>query len=286
MQSECALPAGANSAALLGCVIGEAALAGADKLTLLLPPRLAGFGAWAEQMVAESLGKDGTGVVPIDGEPVSAPVSYGRDRLFVALGEQPGLDELRRSGFNVVTLPAPGREALGAELYRWEFATAVAGWVLGVNPFDQPNVQEAKDRTSAILAGDAPDVATPAPGDVLATVRAGDYIAIAAFLHQEEAVADQLSRLRLRLRGRYGAAVTVGFGPRLLHSTGQLHKAGPPSCVYIQVVDDDAFDVAIPGRSYSFGRLLRAQADGDLAALKARGRRVARVTLARALALA
>jgi hypothetical protein len=181
----------------------------------------------------------------------------------------------------VVRLPFDGTSALGGELFRWELATAVAGHVLGINPFDQPNVQETKDATSAILeAGDAEDPGFDDLGAALDAVVDGDYVAILAYLDRTSETEALLQRARLAIRDELRVATTVGFGPRFLHSTGQLHKGGPNSGVFVQVVDEvRATDVPIPGKPYTFGGLIGAQALGDLRSLRARGRRVARVTL-------
>jgi hypothetical protein len=270
----------ANPGAYLGAVMGEASLSGRDKLTLFLPDELASFGAWVEQLLAESTGKQGKGIIPIVGEPLAAPESYGHDRLFVAIGDHTGLDELAKAGHPVVHLPFDGPQQLGAEFFRWEFATAVAGARLGINPFDQPNVQSAKDATARILeTGVTEAEASGSLVEVLNSVRPGDYLALLAYLPRDGTVASMLEELRLRLRGRYGVATSVGFGPRYLHSTGQLHKGGPNSGVFIVFTDDAARDATIPGRSYSFDRLRRAQALGDLQSLHSMGRRVAHVHL-------
>jgi hypothetical protein len=259
--------------------MGEAALAGHDKLTLVLPPPLAALGYWIEQLVAESTGKEGRGILPVEGETLGPPSVYGDDRLFVAIGDHPGLGHLQEAGHPVVRLPFTGPGQLPIEFFRWEFATAVAGHILAVNPFFQPNVQEAKDQTARILAGAEVDPATPPLIGVLDQVGPGDYIAITAYLPRNPATEAALHQARMLLRDRFRVATTVGFGPRFLHSTGQLHKGGPNTGVFIQVVGDDPVDLPIPGKPYTFGRLKHAQALGDLASLRAHGRRVARVTI-------
>jgi len=275
MACACAdcVPGVENPGLWLGAVIGEATKAGRDKLTLLFPDEVSAFGAWLEQLIAESTGKEGTGIVPVDGEPPGAPVVYGDDRLFVSLGVETALEPS-------VIIPFEGVQKLGAEFFRWEFATAVAGHVLGIHPFDQPNVQAAKDATRRLLeAGDLP---TEPYGDLAALleqVRPGDYLAIQAYLPRTPDNASRLQAARVKLRDRHRVATTVGFGPRFLHSTGQLHKGGPPSGVFIQVVDEPSVDLDIPGKPFTFRRLLDAQSAGDLQALRARGRRVARVRL-------
>ncbi len=270
----------ANPGALLGAILGEAALAGRDKVTLVLPDGMDGLGVWIEQLLSESLGKEGKGLVPVEGEPLAGPEAYGEDRLFVALGEHDGLDALAAAGFPVARLPYDGPAQLPAEFARWEVATAVAGHILGVHPFDQPNVQEAKDATARALAAPAAPPETLPLAEALASLRPGDYLALLAWLPRTPERAAALRELRLRLRDRHGVAVTAGFGPRYLHSTGQLHKGGAANGVFVQIVDGDAVDLPVPGKPYTFARLKAAQARGDLEALLGRGRRVARVTLA------
>lgn len=267
--------------AVLGAVMGEAARAGRDKLTIALPDEIGAFGDWVEQLIAESTGKEGLGIVPVVGEPISDPAVYGDDRAFVALGDQPGLGELEAAGHPVLRLPYDGREQLGSEFLRWELATAVAGHVLGINPFDQPNVQAAKDATTQILSdGEVEDPGVDDLGAVLKEFGTGDYVAIMAYLDRTPATEASLERARLAIRDRHRVATTVGFGPRFLHSTGQLHKGGANNGVFIQVVDRSrTVDVPIPGRPYSFGTLIDAQALGDLRSLRAGRRRAARVTL-------
>ncbi len=276
----CAPPAD-NPGVRLGAVLGAAAGAGRDKLTLVLPPPLAALGAWIEQLVAESTGKDGSGIVPVEGEPLGPPEVYGADRLFLAYGDHEGLAALEQAGHPVARLPLADANGLGAEFYRWEVATAVAGSLLGVQPFDEPNVQQAKDATARILGSSEPVEApsTASAAELLAGLRPGDYIALQAFLPRSEANVEALQAARVRLRTCCGVAATAGFGPRFLHSTGQLHKGGPDSAICIQIVRGEDDDLAIPGRDAGFGELQRAQALGDLESLHALGRRVARVTL-------
>ncbi len=267
------MPVAANSGLWLGTVMGEAAVARRDKLTLVVPNTIGTFGTWVEQLVAESTGKEGRGILPVEGEPLGGPQVYGGDRLFVSIGDDFGLEP-------AVSLPFDGPAQLGAEFFRWEFATAVAGAILGINPFDQPNVQEAKDATSRILAaGQVPDPGLDDLDVLLDQVRPGDYIAITAYIQRSGDNEEALRSVRSRLRDRYRVATTVGFGPRFLHSTGQLHKGGPNTGVFIQVVVDDEADLEIPGQPYTFGTLKAAQALGDLESLRAHGRRVARVAL-------
>ena len=263
-----------NPGAALGILLGEAALAGKDKCTLRLPAALASLGWWVEQLVAESTGKEGRGILPVEGEAPLPADEYGSDRLFVRYGADATADALEAAGHPVARLDAAG---LGGEFFRWEFATAVAGAILDVQPFDQPNVQEAKDAASRILNGDVPAVSPPEFGQTMDRVNAHDYLAIIAFIPRNAQSIARLQAVRDTLAKRYGVATTVGFGPRFLHSTGQLHKGGPNTGVFIEVVDPAGEDLPIPGKPYSFGKLIAAQALGDLAALSARGRRVTRV---------
>lgn len=213
------------------------------------------------------------------GEDLGSPSVYGRDRLFVAIGDDERLAALE-ARHPVVRLAGPGMPRLGAEFFRWELATAVAGHVLGINPFDQPNVAEAKEATGRILeaGGEAPG--TDDLASLLGSLRPGDYVAVQAFLDPAPETERALQRARLSIRDRHRVATTVGFGPRYLHSTGQLHKGGPETGLFIQVVDAAReVDLPIPGKPYTFGGLIDAQALGDHRSLRARGRRMARVTL-------
>jgi transaldolase / glucose-6-phosphate isomerase len=282
MAAACRAPLPENHGAWLGAVIGEAARLHRDKLTLALPSELASLGDWIEQLVAESTGKEGRGILPVVGEPIGPPEAYGTDRLFVAVGEHGGLDALQAAGHPVVRLPGAAPEDLGREFFRWEMATAVAGHILEIHPFDQPNVAEAKEATSRILEEGWEDPGFDDPSRLLVEVRPGDYLAILAYLHPTDVARAELQGIRMTLRDRLRVATTIGFGPRYLHSTGQLHKGGPATGVFVQVVDEEPpADRDIPGAPSSFGELLRAQALGDLRSLRARGRRVARTTLER-----
>jgi transaldolase/glucose-6-phosphate isomerase len=280
VASERVVSAARSPVATLGALMGEAARAGRDKLTLALPTEIASFGNWVEQLIAESTGKEGVGIVPVVGEPLAAPDVYGQDRVFVAIGEHAGVDALESVGHPVARLAMDGREQIGGEFFRWEMATAIAGSVLGINAFDQPNVQEAKDATKEILAsGSIEDPGFDDLGALLKEVSEGDYVAILAYLDRTSETEDAIERVRLAIRDHYRVATTIGFGPRFLHSTGQMHKGGPNEGVFIQVVDDGrSVDVPIPGQPYTFGTLIDAQALGDLRSLRTRGRRVARVT--------
>jgi hypothetical protein len=286
MASTCApdVPPVNNPGARLGATIGEVALAGRDKLTLVLDRQVRAFGYWVEQLVAESMGKEGKGIVPVEGEDLGEPAVYGSDRMFVSIGTDnvdTGLAPIRDAGHPVIHLWLEEAIELGREFFRWEFATALAGAVLGIQPFDQPNVQEAKDATKRLLAqGQLPDPGYDDLASLVQQVEADDYVAIQAYLPRDPGMERRLQEARLRLRDRLRVATTVGFGPRFLHSTGQLHKGGPNTGVFIQVVEPTAEDAPIPGQPYSFGKLIAAQALGDLQSLRAHGRRVARVRLA------
>ncbi len=275
------VPVAQNPGAWLGIAQGIAATQGRDKITVVLPDAIASLGDWVEQLIAESTGKEGRGIVPIVGEDLAAPDSYGPDRLFVSLGDVPGLDALAAAGHPVVKIDYNRPADLGGEFFRWEFAIAVAGYILGINSFDQPNVAQAKAATKAILdSGKYEDPGYDDLGPLLESVKPGDYLAILAYLDRTDETEQTLQAARLELRDTHKVATTVGFGPRYLHSTGQLHKGGPNSGVFIQVVDPDmGEDLAIPHATYSFGDLIKAQALGDYNSLQQAGRRVARVTL-------
>jgi transaldolase/glucose-6-phosphate isomerase len=292
--SSAIVPAPELAALRLGVIMGVAAKQGRDKLTLITSPEIATLGSWIEQLVAESTGKEGRGVVPIDLEPVGDPNAYGDDRLFVyiRLGEgdaaqSRAVGALEKAGQPVVYLTLENRAALGREMFRWEVATAVAGAVLGVNPFDEPNVTEAKLATSALLAAGklpaAEDVCAPDDGERLrahlAQAGAGDYVALCAYFARSPARDGLLSKLRVAVRARSKNATTVGYGPRFLHSTGQLHKGGANNGVFLQLVADAPKDLPVPGEAYSFAGLRDAQALGDLQVLRRRGRRALRVNL-------
>jgi transaldolase/glucose-6-phosphate isomerase len=285
----------ANPAARLAATMAAAVRAGRDKLTLVVPDHLATFGLWLEQLLAESTGKDGTGIVPVVGEPLGDPAVYGEDRLFVAVGEPAleaagRLDALAAAGHPVVALPSGGTLAdLGEQVLLWELATALVGALLGIHPFDQPDVAAAKAATSRVLAQGRPDLTLSPLTELLDQVRAGDYLAIQAFVdpgpsgrrsgQDVSPVVAAIEAARVGLRDRLGVATTVGLGPRFLHSTGQLHKGGPNRAVFVQVVGDAATDVPIPGEDYGFAALEHAQADGDLLTLHERRRRAGRVRI-------
>lgn len=310
-----------NPGVRLGLALGVAAQAARDKVTLVLSPSIAPLGWWLEQLLAESTGKGGQGIIPVVDEPLGTAADYGSDRLFVYLrleeDADPAQDEaiarLAGSGHPVVELRVPDRQAVAAEFFRWEIATAVCGAVLGVNPFDQPDVEASKVATRALTA--AYESSGTLPGQTplvqeeelsllvptayaerlgvggggvdaeqvlrahLGALGAGDYFALLLYLDMSERHVAAATRLRELVRDARGAATSVGFGPRFLHSTGQVFKGGPPSGVFLQVTGEDEDDVSIPGRSYSFGVVKAAQARGDFQVLAERGRRVLGVHL-------
>ncbi len=272
------VPADEHPGAQLGALIAVAAAAGRDKLTFHLDERIESFGGWLEQLIAESTGKRGVGILPVLGDGIDAADPAGR--IHVLIGDT-GIDPAAIDG-PWVALQIEEPEDLGAQVVLWEFATAVAGIVLGINPFDQPDVEAAKRAARGLLSGDA---AAPAGESTLteavAALTPGDALVIAAFV--DPALQPELDAARRALSARAGVAATLGIGPRFLHSTGQLHKGGADRHVVVQVLDTPAADVAIPGQDFTFGQLLRAQADGDMAALSAAGKRVFRVPLAELL---
>jgi hypothetical protein len=274
-----------ESALPLGVIMGECANAGRNKLTLVIDPSLETLGLWIEQLVAESTGKEGKGILPVNGELVGTPEVYGNDRLFVSISlgavskqTKDKLDALAEAGHPVVHRELASVYRLGAEFFEWEFATAFAGWRLGINPFDQPNVQEAKDATKELLESFVRrgrlDERDESAADEVFTIKPGDYIAFLNFIEETPEIDRQFQELRTQLRETTRCAVTVGYGPRFLHSTGQLHKGGPDTGVFFQIIAEDQADFPIPGEDYTFSILKQAQALGDFRALAKRGRRV------------
>ena len=308
-----------NPGAALGAILGVLASRGRDKVTLVASPGIHDLGAWLEQLLAESTGKAGKGLIPVDRESVGPPDVYGRDRLFVYLrlhsapdgAQDRAVESLEAAGQPVVRIEVPDPYHIAAEFFRWEFATAVAGAILGINPFDQPDVEASKvatrrltdefektgrlpaetpileaegvrlfadPRNAADLAGGGRTLAGALRAH-LARIRPGDYAALLAYVEMTAAHESALQRIRTRIRDRCRVATCLGFGPRFLHSTGQAYKGGPNTGVFLQVTCDDALDLPVPGQRYTFGVVKAAQARGDLAVLGERGRRVLRAHL-------
>jgi transaldolase/glucose-6-phosphate isomerase len=315
------VPPHENPGVQLGLAMGIAGHEGRDKVTILSSRKIADFGAWAEQLIAESTGKDGKGLIPIDGEPLGDPAIYGNDRFFIDLrteGETDGshdnkLDALEKAGHPVVRIVVKSVDHIGQEFFRFEIATAVAGSILAINPFNQPDVEAAKIKTRELtgafektgaLPTEAPVMSTNevelftddnnasalrkagADGDLgswlkahFARARAGDYVALLAYIERDHAHIDALQQMRLAVRDKRHVATCAEFGPRFLHSTGQAYKGGPDSGVFLQITADDAEDLAVPGQKASFGVIKAAQARGDFHVLTERGRRALRIHL-------
>ena len=283
-----------NSGLWLGAALGELARHGRDKLTFIVSEPIGSFGLWVEQLVAESTGKHGRGILPVADEPIGDPAVYGDDRVFVYLrnADEPNaehdaaVDGLAAAGHPTFTLATHGPTDLGRVFFLAEFAVAVAGWALEINPFDQPNVQEAKDNTKRVLDG-LPGTPVPVPAvaddDALSALLTGagppHYVAIMGYLKPSDELDSAIASLREVIRKATGAAVTYGYGPRFQHSTGQLHKGGPPTGRFLQLVDTPRTDIAIPGAEYSFGTLIAAQSAGDLQTLRDHGLPAERVHL-------
>lgn len=313
MARACAanVPLQQNPGIVLGAVIGELVQRGRNKITFLVPESISTLGLWLEQLLAESTGKEGTGVLPVADEPSGDPSVYGEDRLFIYIRTKDEIDEaleqvvaaLRKAGQPVVTIQMENRLNIVQEFFRWEIATATVGAILGINAFDQPNVQESKDNTNRLLenvrqTGKLPEpepTLTEGPlrffgtdqaetgSDLLRTffakARAGDYLALQTYLTETVSATRALQAIRQHLRDGLRLATTLGYGPRFLHSTGQFHKGGPNTGLFLQLTADDAEDASIPGAPYTFGVFKRAQALGDLEALGKHGRRAIRVHL-------
>ena len=282
-----------NEGLWLGAALGALAEAGRDKLTWVVCEPLGSFDLWAEQLVAESTGKHGTGILPIADEPLGGPEVYGDDRAFVHVRNTAhpmehhdrALEALAAAGHPVLTIPSDGTATdLGRLFFLSEYAVAVAGWALGINPFDQPNVAEAKEATTNVLvkyqeSGALPDVVDGDVAGLLAGVGPPSYVAVMGYVEGTEALDDAVAELRVALRAKTHAATTFGYGPRFLHSTGQLHKGGPATGRFLQLVHPVSEDVEIPGTTYGFETLKAAQATGDLRTLRAHDLPAERVTL-------
>jgi glucose-6-phosphate isomerase len=295
MRRDCAadVPDYKNAGAWLGACTGALASIGRDKLTLITSPSIAAFGLWVEQLIAESTGKEGKGIIPVSNEPTMQPERYGQDRVFVYMrlagDENHATDEavnnLIASGQPAVVLELKDTYDIGAEFFRWEFATAVAGALLDIQPFNQPDVQESKDVTARLLegfstSGRLPKLETTGSlGDLVSHAARGKYLAIMAYLNQTPEIDRALSQLRKKVTETYGIATTLGYGPRFLHSTGQLYKGGKNTGLFLQFTVNHDKDLPVPGKSYSFGTVANAQALGDFQALRAAGRIVVRINL-------
>ena len=306
MADECHKPGLDNPGLHLGAIMGTAAVNGRDKTTIIVPAAISSYGLWAEQLIAESTGKEGRGIIPVAGEPLGDPSVYGNDRLFVSLSvagqkdadNEAKLKRLEEAGHPVVRLSLNDLLDIGAEFFRWEFAIPVAGSVVGINPFDQPNVTESKDNTKRLLGdfvkngqlpqlnlvqGDSfkvafgqgqPSDAATGLREFMAGIKPGDYVAFMAYSLENAADDAALQAIRTLVRDHFKVATTVGYGPRFLHSTGQLHKGGNGSGVFVQIVSPDPQDAPIPDEPYGFSILKQAQALGDFESLQQHGRRV------------
>ncbi len=301
-----------NPGLKLGATMGVLSKEGRDKLTLVVPDKLHDLGLWLEQLLAESTGKEGKGVLPVAGEPLGAPEVYGRDRLFVYVGYEDTPDQenrqklqaLQDAGHPVVTILMREPLDLGAEFFRWEVATAVAGAVLRINPFDQPNVQESKTATDRVMkvvqeqghlpagpaaAAEADGISyfTDAKGDgavgtlkaFFGQAKAGDFVNLQAYLTESDAITAELQEFRQLVQEHLHLATTSGYGPRFLHSTGQYHKGGPNTGLFVQFTHQSPVELPLPGRSYSFGTFENAQAQGDLETLQQYKRRTLHIDL-------
>ncbi|HKJ32856.1 MAG TPA: bifunctional transaldolase/phosoglucose isomerase [Balneolales bacterium] len=306
----------ANPGFSLGAAIGELALNhGRNKLTFLTTPSLTSLGMWLEQLLAESTGKEGKGILPVAGETLMSPENYSDDRIFVDIhldsekskDHTEGINALEKAGHPVIHIQLNDASDLVQEFYRWEIATAVAGATIGINAFNQPNVQESKDNTNRLIkevsdkgklpdtqpsvtdeplsfyTSGNPDDSKSAIMNLLNTVESGDYLSIQAYLTENEKTDQNLQQIRNQLQEKLKIATTVGYGPRFLHSTGQFHKGGPNTGIFIQLTSEDTIDCNLPGRSYSFGIFKKAQALGDLEALRKHDRRVISIDLGKSV---
>lgn len=312
------VPPADNPGVMLGTVLGVLGKSGRDKITIVASPGIADFGAWLEQLLAESTGKQGKGLIPIDAEPLGAPDAYGGDRVFVYMrlanavhaAQDTAVDILERAGHPVVRIDITDRYHLGQEFFRWEIATAVAGSILGINPFDQPDVEASKQKTRELTTAYEQTGELPPEAAILEefgltifadekgreafknaktlteclaahfdSLRAGDYVALLAYVERNDQHRDALQDIRVLVRDCKQVATCLGFGPRFLHSTGQVYKGGPNTGVFLQITCDDPADLQVPGQKYTFGVVKAAQARGDFAVLAERGRRVLRVHL-------
>jgi transaldolase/glucose-6-phosphate isomerase len=312
------VPAADNPGVVLGTILGVSGQLGRDKVTIIASPGIADFGAWLEQLLAESTGKHGKGLIPVDAEPLGVPDVYGTDRLFVYVRlssetdakQDDAIAALERAGHPVMRIAVTDRHHIGQEFFRWEFATAVAGSILGIDPFDQPDVEASKDKTRELTAAYErtgklpPETALLSEGDLalftdakngrafgnartlveyltahFARIKDGDYCALLAYVERNKQHRDALQDIRVLIRDRKRVATCLGFGPRFLHSTGQAYKGGPNTGVFLQITCDDATDLQVPDQRYTFGIVKAAEARGDFEVLAERNRRVLRVHL-------
>ncbi len=291
MRNACAsiMPNNENPAYQLGAYMGVLAMEGKDKCTLITSPRINSFGLWMEQLIAESTGKEGKGILPVVNEPLAGVAAYGKDRQFIYLrldGDENSItdsavERLKRAKYSVITKRLADLNNLWGEFYCWEFAAAVSGAVLGINPFDQPDVQYAKEATHRILKNFVETGRAPAVGDGLDTkalidkAGPGKYLALMAYVRQTPELDKLFTSFRKHILTKYHIATTLGYGPRFLHSTGQIHKGGPDEGLFLQITADHGEKLAIPGEPYSLGIVADAEAAGDLEALQRLGRPVA-----------
>ncbi len=323
MMDDCSVPsAEKNPGAVIGAIAGSLNKKKMDKITFIFSRQIRSFGYWVEQLIAESTGKEGKGILPVEGENTGKPSTYGNDRLFVFMNimkdndEKKPVKKLIKNNFPVIEIELKDKYDLGGQFYLWEFATSVMGAVMGINPFDEPNVKESKDNTAKVLKAfeenkKLPDQVPKASKNNLRIYfnenlfekklpsgnklikwdledyiefffdqcRKGDYIALMAYINKNKITEDLLLKIRELLREKTKLATTLGYGPRFLHSTGQLHKGGPDKGVFVQIVSDDSKDIEIPGKPYSFRILKESQALGDFESLIKHDRRVLRVNI-------
>jgi hypothetical protein len=320
MVHSCAaqVPPADNPGVVLGTVLSVLAKAGRDKVTIIASPGIADFAAWLEQLLAESTGKQGKGLIPVADEPLGAPEVYAQDRLFVYMRltdeaepeQDDAIAKIERAGHPVVRIAVTDRYHIGQEFFRWEIATAVSGALLGVNPFDQPDVEASKIETRELTSEYEKSGKLPAETALLTEagltlfadennskalgkagtlveylaahfgrIREGDYCALLAYVERNKHHREALNGIRILIRDRKRVATCLGFGPRFLHSTGQAYKGGPNTGVFLQITCDDAVDVDVPDRKYTFGIVKAAQARGDLEVMTERDRRVLRIHL-------
>ena len=283
---------------ILGAALGEMVIQKRNKVTLITEKSVEALGIWLEQLMAESTGKEGTGIIPIANEPIGEIENYGNDRFFIYLKNksiaknfdteflEETISDLKKAGHPILTIELSDSFDLGREFFQWEFATALAGSILSINAFDQPNVQESKDNTNRLLGADHAnqhdknrETSDQDLEKFFKSALPGDYFALMAFLPESESTTEILQTIRSKILSKLKIATTLGYGPRFLHSTGQLHKGGPNTGLFLQITADEITKIPIPGRSYTFGKFIEAEAQGDFLALQKHGRRVLRIHL-------